>query len=1000
MNAKSLFVVLLLAAIAAAAWFGLRGGDDAAPAPMPTPAAGAAAQQPAAPVQADVARGGVGRTDLVQPGAERTAAPVAEKGAAAAATASQVTIRGLLVDAAKAPRAGVKLELATFRDLEGIEIDMPMPNDSRREANRSATTTRADGTFEFTLAAGHYAFLELTDDELVFATDPRNIRASKGDQDLGDLVVVGCARLGGVVQDERGQPVADVKVSASLDGLGFGTISTSKTDAAGKFTVGKLRPGSWTLRTASGKFLPSSEEFVLLAAQQRTDLVLVVKQGQAIAGQVLDDLGMPVVGAKVGSKRKEVRGAVDIERFTADEAATTDAHGYFTLAGLSGETATVRAFGGGCTAAVAQDVPVGTGNLVLRVERLAVIEGVLQGADGKPIADSTVRAVPDSGRAGLQGPREEFSIFDDLPMAEGRRGVQTAADGTFRLEGVKPGAVAVLAEGKTHRPARQGGVAVQPAQLVKGVRLVADLGATARVSVVDEKGQPVAGAEVQAKKPKERGATPGQGGFVGRTRRVEADSEHGTVVIGDDGEPFGRAVTDAAGLAVLTGLPAGPAELTATHSAFAAAMPAIVTLPPSGTIESALTVRTPGFVEVRVLGVDGEPGVGSRFRVQPADGSEGTKNGTTDEKGVARVGPLSPGEYTASLQRAAGGTRVGNAMLVMGDGEGGAIGGSEQRFTVVAGDTVVVELKRPQLTKVFGTVAGVDGPAVGCSIEIERAGDDNPMAGIPGAGGSRSVTAGADGSYEIGDVEPGEYVLRYGKPEQVVKAKLPIRVHGERELRQDLALRTGKLRVQAWSKVENAPIVGAEVEVQEAKAASEGAAPRRQTRMMMVSIATTDNDSGESTMMTMGGQRARTGADGWAEIDDVPMGTYDLAISHAKHVPAEKKGQVVVERQTTECGKVEMGQVGRIRGKVLIADGKPARMAMVVSRLAGAEGNGGPQPAIGGNIKLDALPPGRYLVKAQELSMGGGGPAPFGPEVEVEVKAGETATCELKLPAK
>lgn len=999
MNAKSLFVVLLLAAIAAAAWFGLRGGDDAAPAPVPTPAAGANAQQPAAPVQADVATGGVGRTDLVQPGAERTAAPVAEKGAAAAATADQVTIRGRLVDAAKAPRAGVKLDLATYRSIEGIEIDMPMPDGGRRAAAKASTTSRADGSFEFPLATNHEGFLELTDDDLVFATDPRNIRASKGNQDLGDLVVVGCARLGGVVQDERGQPVADVKVSASLDGLGFGTMSTSKTDAAGKFTVGKLQPGQWTLRTASGKFLPSSEDFLLQAAQQRTDLVLVVKQGQAIAGQVLDDLGMPVAGAKVGSKRKEVRGTVDIERFTADEAATTDAHGYFTLAGLSGETATVRAFGGGCTAAVAQDVPVGTGNLVLRVERLAVIEGVLQGADGTPIAASTVRAVPDTGGAGLQGPREEFSIFDDLPMAEGRRGVQTAADGTFRLEGVKPGTVAVLAEGKTHRPVRQGGVAVQPAQLVKGVRLVADLGATARVSVKDEQGQPVAGAEVRAGKPKERGA-PGRGGFVMRSRHVEADSESGSVVIGDDGEPFGRAVTDAAGLAVLTGLPAGPAEFTATHSEFAAAVPALLTLPTAGAIEAALAVRRPGFVEVRVLGVDGDPGVGSKFRVQPADGSDGTKNGLTDGKGVARVGPLAPGEYTAALVRAAGGTRVGNAMLVMGDGEGGAIGGSEQRCTVVAGETVVVELRRPQLTKVFGTVAGVDGPAVGCSIDIERAGGDDPMVGIPGAGGSRSVTAGADGSYEIGDVEPGEYVLRYGKPEQVVKAKLPIRVQGERELRQDLALRTGKLRVQAWSKVENAPIVGADVEVQEAAAANEGAAPRRQTRMMMVSIATTDNDSGESTMMTMGGQRARTGADGWAEIDDVPMGTYDLAIKHDKHVPADKKGQVVVERQTTDCGKVEMGQAGRIRGKVVTAEGKPARMAMVMSRLVGGEANSEPQPAMGGNIKIDALPPGRYLLKAQALVMGGGGPAPFGPEVEVEVKAGETTTCELKLPAK
>lgn len=999
MNAKSLLLVLLVAAIAVAAWFVLREGSETAPVPVGTAAAGQVGATPGAAEKADLAQAGLAKTDAGQPTVERTAALAAEKGGQAAVR-DEVVIRGRLVDANKAPRAGAKVELATFRSIEGIEFNVAPPVESQRQPNKASTTTRADGTFEFSLKADHYAFLELPG-ELVFADETPDIQGRKGNQDLGDLVAVGCASLAGVVKDERGQPVANVKVSAGVGALGFGgfgTTSLSTSDIEGKFTVGKLRPGKWALRTASGKFLPLTEEFTLKAEEKRTDLVLVLKTGQAIAGQVLDDRGLPVAGAKVGSKRKEARGTVDIERFTADEAATTDASGFFTLAGLSGETATVRAFGGGCTAAVAQDVPVGTGNLVLHVERLAVVEGVLQGTDGTPIAGSQVRAVADAGRGGEGDAAESYSFdsVDGMPMGGERAVATTAADGTFRVESVKPGTVALLAEGKIHRPVRQAGINVLPAQHVKGVRLVADLGAVARVKVVDEAGKPVAGAAVRADKPHVQG--PGDGSMR-VTRRVEADSEHGAVMIGDDGEALGSGVTDAEGIAVVPGLPAGPAQLTAKHNTFAKAVPAVVTLPKVGTVEATLTLRTPGFADVKVFGLDGEAAVGSKFRVQgpnAPDADPDTKNGVTDDKGQAHVGPLAPGEYTAMLVRATGGTNLGGAMIVMGGDEGSAIGGSEQHFTVAAGKTAQVELRRPQLTKVFGTVAGVDGPASGCSIELEKDTTGQGELGAPDFGGGRTVTSGADGTFAIDDVEPGNYVLRYGKPEQVVKAKLPVQVHGERELRQDLALRTGKLRVQAWSTVTNAPIAGAEVEVHEASAVSDKPAPRRQ-RVMMVAISTTDT-GGDSTMMTMGGQRARTGADGWAEIDDVPLGNYDLSIKHDKHVPAQKKQQAVTERQTTDCGRVEMGQAGRIRGKVLLADGKPARMAMVQCRPVGGEENSEPQPAMGGNFKLEALATGRYLVKAQAL--GPGGPGAFGPEVEVEVKAGETATCEVTLPAK
>ena len=114
-----------------------------------------------------------------------------------------------------------------------------------------------------------------------------------------------------------------------------------------------------------------------------------------------------------------------------------------------------------------------------------MVEGVLQGTDGTPIAGSQVRAVADAGRGGEGDAAESYSFdsVDGMPMGGERAVATTAADGTFRVESVKPGTVALLAEGKIHRPVRQAGINVLPAQHVKGVRLVADLGAVARVKV-------------------------------------------------------------------------------------------------------------------------------------------------------------------------------------------------------------------------------------------------------------------------------------------------------------------------------------------------------------------------------------------------------------------------------------------------------------------------------------------------------------------------------------
>jgi hypothetical protein len=127
-------------------------------------------------------------------------------------------------------------------------------------------------------------------------------------------------------------------------------------------------------------------------------------------------------------------------------------------------------------------------------------------------------------------------------------------------------------------------------------------------------------------------------------------------------------------------------------------------------------------------------------------------------------------------------------------------------------------------------------------------------------------------------------------------------------------------------------------------------------------------------------------------------GNYDLCASSTdKYAPARVAGQGRVERQVTDLGRIELGAAGQIRGKIVGADGKPPRMALVSSRPAERQDWSEPTMAQSGNYRLQGLAAGRYMVRAQSLGQAESG---YSPEVEVEVKPGETATADLQLPAK
>jgi len=329
---------------------------------------------------------------------------------------------------------------------------------------------------------------------------------------------------GRVVSVDTGAPVRRAEVQASIGG--GPRPRAVLTDENGRFELRNLPAGRWMLRAAKTGFVPqqfgqrnpfTASEQIVLADRQQFTADFALTRGAAIMGRVYDEFGDPIANARVAALRF-VSSANARRLVPAATSGPTDDTGAFRVYGLTaGEyylAASLNSTAAVNGSLVSADGPVtyaptyypGTADIAA-AQRLTVRAGEEQSGIGMIVAP--VRAVRLSGTVtGSAGtPINARITLESQGVAEGagtNKSAATAADGTFTIPGVPPGAYVLTATGRSASPTTSAEVASMTITVggedVAGLALTATRGATISGTVAADNGTrlEVAGVRITA----------------------------------------------------------------------------------------------------------------------------------------------------------------------------------------------------------------------------------------------------------------------------------------------------------------------------------------------------------------------------------------------------------------------------------------------------------------------------------------------------------------------
>ncbi len=494
--------------------------------------------------------------------------------------------------------------------------------------------------------------------------------------------------LAGRVLDERGAPLADVRVwpeeAGDVDSPRVGAGDAVVSGRDGQFRFEALPPAAYRLHAYVGGRPKTVSKIIALSPAGKDDVELRMDLGATLRGRVIDVNGRPAAAV--------VR--IDVESTGGVVRAQTDDDGGFAVVGLPRAAVSLRATADAASSdPQAVDLTTGDARVELKLIHTLRIAGVVVDSTGEPVlgaqviawavtGDARWREITDAGgrfelrglaagshdvaagreralqlghRNRLPGVRVMAGTIDVrivLPAGGGLTGEVIGSDGKppasyrvrlqrvngvpfvtprFTLSDVPPGTYSVRIEGSGFATKRVDGVEVRSGQVTDLGRLEIMRGRTIAGRVMNASGTPVAGAKVR-----------GGAALVGNGDQVGTDG----------GEPdFAGAAqtttTDDTGSFELTGVSPGRWTVVAEAGESGRSSPLAIAGGTESVTGVTLVVEPVASLSGTVT-IDGKPG-SAVVNAQPHATPFAMAAVPAGRDGEFRFDRLAPGRYAVSI---------------------------------------------------------------------------------------------------------------------------------------------------------------------------------------------------------------------------------------------------------------------------------------------------------------------------------------------------------------
>lgn len=272
-------------------------------------------------------------------------------------------------------------------------------------------------------------------------------------------------------------PLASATVRLEREG---GDVTTLQTGADGSAKADGLEPGTWSASaTASGHEPAAATSQELRGGETASIELTLAAGGRTLSGTVTDASGGPIAGARIDAAKL----GSSARPSDAVASALTAADGTYSMSVAEGQL--LVAASEASYAPQSRYVDVGPAGATANFQLVpgGVIEGVVRDeATREPVAGANIDARRDEP-AMMLGERSRVRAV-------------SAADGRFRLAGLRPGGYSVSAQAGPRMSRLPTTIGLGVAEQVSDVELLVAKAPSIRGTVVDERGAPVADAEV------------------------------------------------------------------------------------------------------------------------------------------------------------------------------------------------------------------------------------------------------------------------------------------------------------------------------------------------------------------------------------------------------------------------------------------------------------------------------------------------------------------------